>query len=77
MTLKESLELFEKYAWDTSDKAFKDTVRYMALPGQATSYMIGQIALWNMRNKTEEAFRKAGIFFDLKEFHYKILSQVS
>lgn len=77
MTLNESLKLFEKYAWDTTDKALKDTIRYMALPGQATSYMIGQVAIWSLRNKTEETLKRAGYYFDLKEFHYQILSQVS
>lgn len=77
MTLTEALGLFEKYAWDTTDKALKDTIRYMGLPGQATSYMIGQVAIWNLRNKTEETLRRNGIYFDLKEFHYQILSQVS
>lgn len=77
MTLTEALKLFEKYAWDTTDKALKDTIRYMALPGQATSYMIGQIAIWSLRNKTEETFHQAGLHFDLKDFHYQILSQVS
>ena len=75
--MDEALSLFEKYAWDTTDKSKKDTVRYMSAPGQATSYMIGQLAIWTLRNKTEDALKKAGVFFDIKEFHYQILSQVS
>ena len=76
MNLDESMDLFEKYAWDTSDKAYKDTIRYMSDPGQATAYMIGQLTIWDMRKKTEQAFQKANIKFDEKEFHYQVLSQV-
>ena len=77
MTLTESLAAFEKYTWDVTDKAYKDTIRYMASPGQATAYMIGQLAIWGMRNKTDEKLNEAGLEFDEKDFHYQILSQVS
>ena len=76
MTLNEALNLFEMFAWDTTDKSFKDSVRYMSGPGQATAYMIGQLAIWHIRDETEQLFRKHGIRFDVKEFHYLILSQV-
>lgn len=75
--MNEALALFEQYAWDTTDKAYKDTVRYMSDPGQATAYMIGQLAIWGMRNKTEQKFKEAGVKFNEKEFHYQVLSQVS
>jgi len=71
--MSEALRLLSKYAWDDTDKAFKDTVRYMGLPGQATAYMIGQLAIWKMRNDTEEALKEK---FDEREFHYIVLSQV-
>ena len=74
--MNEALELFEEFAWDTTDKAYKDTIRYMSDPGQATAYMIGQLAIWKIRNETEQLFREHGIRFDVKEFHYLILSQV-
>ena len=76
MTMDKSLEAFEKYAWDTTDKAYKDTIRYMSDPGQATAYMIGQLAIWKIRNETEETLRQHNIYFDEKEFHYQLLSQV-
>jgi len=74
MSMQEALDLFEEFAWDTTDKSYKDTIRYMSDPGQATGYMLGQLAIWNMRNKTEEEFKKAGVQFDEKEFHFQILS---
>lgn len=76
MDMHRALELFEMFAWDTTDKSYKDTIRYMSDPGQATAYMIGQLAIWTIRNETENALRENGIRFNEKEFHYQILSQV-
>lgn len=72
--MKEALELFSIFAWDDTDKASKDVIRYMGLPGQATAYTIGRAAILKMRNETEEAL---GDLFDEREFHYIILSQGS
>eukprot|EP00111_Clytia_hemisphaerica_P016937 TCONS_00050225-protein len=77
MDMHRALELFEMFAWDTTDKSYKDTIRYMSDPGQATAYMIGQLAIWTIRNETENVLRENGIIFDEKEFHYQILSQGS
>ena len=71
--MKEALKLFSIFAWDDTDKAAKDVIRYMGLPGQATAYTIGRAAIMKMRNETEKALGKD---FDEKEFHYIILSQV-
>jgi len=77
MTMDDALKIFKDYAWDTTDKSYKDTIRYMSGPGQATAYMIGQLAIWNMRNKTKEQLFAKNILFDEKEFHFHILSQGS
>ena len=44
--------------------------RYMAIPGQALSYKIGQLKILELRQKAKEAL---GDQFDIKEFHNKIL----
>ena len=69
LTRDKALEMFAKYAWDTSDVAQKEVTRYQSGPGQATSYMIGQLVIQKSR---EEAKKRLGQKFDLKEFHYQV-----
>lgn len=75
MKRPEAAKLFADYAWDTTEKAIKDLTRYQSDPGQATAYMIGQLAIWKLRNYTKSALEKAKIPFDEKEFHFHVLSQ--
>jgi uncharacterized protein (DUF885 family) len=44
--------------------------RYMARPGQALSYKIGQLKIMELRKKAET---KMGAKFDIKKFHEKVL----
>jgi uncharacterized protein (DUF885 family) len=44
--------------------------RYMAIPGQALSYKIGQLKLMELRDK---ATKTLGAKFDIKKFHAKVL----
>ena len=44
--------------------------RYMAIPGQALSYKIGQLKILELRKK---ASQKMGTKFDIKVFHQKVL----
>ena len=44
--------------------------RYMAIPGQALSYKIGQMKIIELRKKAEA---KMGAKFDIKKFHEKVL----
>ncbi|MBP4142932.1 DUF885 domain-containing protein [Flavobacterium sp. P4023] len=44
--------------------------RYMAIPGQALSYKIGQLKIIELRKKAEA---KMGKNFDIKKFHEKVL----
>lgn len=44
--------------------------RYMAIPGQALSYKIGQLKIIELRQKAEA---KMGAKFDIRKFHEKVL----
>ena len=66
------MELFDKFAWDKTDFAVKELTRYQSCPGQATAYMIGRLTIMELREKTK---RELGEKFDLKDFHYQVLSQ--
>lgn len=55
---------------EPADGIVMETERYMALPGQATSYKIGQLKIIELRKKAQTAL---GNKFDIREFHAKIL----
>jgi len=44
--------------------------RYSAVPGQATSYLLGSLEIQHLRSKAQEAL---GDRFDIREFHDRIL----
>lgn len=44
--------------------------RYMAIPGQALSYKIGQLKIMELRKRAQD---KIGYKFDIKKFHEKVL----
>ncbi|XP_058966468.2 uncharacterized protein [Pocillopora verrucosa] len=74
MSRNEALTIFRQYMWDNSDIVRKEISRYQAWPGQANSYMIGQLEIWRMRNESEASL---GLKYDIRDFHYHVLSQGS
>ncbi len=67
-----------QYMKDNSPMAESDIVaeveRYMAIPGQALSYKVGQLKILALRARAEKAL---GDKFDLKAFHDQILTSGS
>ena len=48
--------------------------RYIAWPGQALAYKIGQLKILELRNKAEKLL---GDKYDIKDFHYEVLKRGS
>ena len=71
---QKALQFFADFAWDESDTAINEVTRYQSAPGQATAYMIGQQHIKKLRNNAQKTL---GDIFDLRDFHYHLLSQGS
>jgi uncharacterized protein (DUF885 family) len=55
---------------EPAESIVAEVERYMAIPGQALSYKIGQLKIRELRTKAEKAL---GGKFDIKEFHDQVL----
>jgi len=67
-----ALTMFEEYAWDTSDVAVKEVTRYQSIPGQAVTYMLGQLAIMRLKDQANSTLKEK---FNTKDFHYQVLRQ--
>jgi len=54
----------------TRDQAAAEVERYVAIPGQALSYKLGELKIRELRRRAEQAL---GTRFDIKAFHDQIL----
>ena len=65
-----ALKLFADYAWDTSDVAVKEVTRYQSIPGQAVTYMLGQLSIMEFKDKANSTLKEK---FKIKDFHYQVI----
>jgi uncharacterized protein (DUF885 family) len=66
------VEYFHKYTAMDEPNINTEVDRYVAWPGQALGYKMGQLEILKLR---EDARQKLGPNFDLKSFHDEILDK--
>lgn len=69
-TREQAIQYSLDHEAETEASIIAEIERYMAIPGQALSYKVGQLKIRELRNKAERAL---GEDFDIAEFHNKVL----
>jgi uncharacterized protein (DUF885 family) len=69
---EQALDYLRKNTTLSEHEVRTETDRYIAWPGQALSYKLGEIRLWSLRRKAEQAL---GPKFDLRTFHDSVLAE--
>lgn len=70
MTRDEAVKYLVDHEPIGEDNAIAEVERYMAIPGQALSYKMGALKIWELRNKYQT---KLGPKFSLPKFHDELL----
>ncbi len=71
---EQAIDYFRANALISERDAVKETERYFNNPGQATSYMIGQLKILELRDRARQAL---GAKFDIRDFHGVVLENGS
>jgi uncharacterized protein (DUF885 family) len=70
MTRQQAIDYMLAHTTSTPGFAAAEVDRYIAVPGQATAYMIGNLEIRKLRTEAETAL---GARFDLRAFHDLVL----
>lgn len=73
-TRQRAIDYMLAHTPQSAESAASEVDRYIIMPGQATSYMLGRIEILAAR---EEARKVAGSAFDIKAFHDRVLEDGS
>jgi uncharacterized protein (DUF885 family) len=71
-TREQSIDYFRNNSSVSETDIAREVDRYFNWPGQATSYMVGQLRIAELRRKAE---RELGAKFDIRDFHEAVLNQ--
>jgi len=69
-TREQAIQYMLDNSGESKTDATAEVERYIAIPGQALSYKIGQLTITRLR---EDAKAKLGPKFDIREFHAQVL----
>lgn len=69
-TRQQAIDYMTKTVGASGESAVREVERYMAWPGQALSYKIGQLRILDIRSRAEQ---KLGSSFDIRAFHDELL----
>ncbi|HTO01207.1 MAG TPA: DUF885 domain-containing protein, partial [Microthrixaceae bacterium] len=67
---QQAIDYFQVQTPVPMDQAIAEVDRYMAIPGQALSYKVGQVEIQRLRNRAEQHL---GARFDIRSFHDVVL----
>lgn len=70
-TREQAIQYSKDHEAETEAGIIAEIERYMAIPGQALSYKIGQLKIRELRAKAE---KELGNKFDIAEFHHQLLN---
>lgn len=70
-TREQAIDYFRRHVPKTDQDIVNEVDRYIAWPGQALAYKIGQLRISALRAKAE---RTLGAAFDLRDFHDEVLA---
>ncbi len=73
-TRQQAIDYVLSRTTETPDRAAAEIDRYIAVPAQATAYMIGNLEIRKLRTEAEQAL---GAKFDIREFHDLVLADGS
>lgn len=73
-TREQAIAYFKEHGPQPETAIISEVERYMANPGQAVSYKIGQLKILELRAKAE---KELGSKFDIKQFHNQMLDSGS
>lgn len=73
-TREEAIEYMSANTGNARNNTIAEIERYIVMPGQATAYKVGELAIVRMRDKAK---RELGDSFDIREFHNVLLSNGS
>ena len=69
-TREEAIKYSLENEAESEESIIAEIERYMAIPGQACSYKIGQMKILELRKKAKAAL---GVKFDIKKYHQIVL----